>query len=1046
MVKTRLVYLFVTLLLMLVANSAWAASISGTVTNATGKSGRIYLTVHTPDGASTGLGTSIASAGTFTINGVPSGPHEVWAFVDTQGTAIQHANDPRGKSAQVTVPATGNVAAASFAVATPTAVPAQAPSAVVYSGSGVNFVKWLVPLGTSGFPVADKYTVSWSTSSTGVPVAGTREVRSGEEDYFVHAGVSTLYYRITAVAGTGSASSGWIQGIVGTGAGSVTGKVLFPGLTPTGPLYVALVNEFATPPVIRAARVANPVSGGSYTVSGVPAGTYNILPFLDLNDNGSYDIGDIGLVDTNDYNPTVTVASVQATAPDLSLDNANASTIITTGHGKSPTWEWFNLVLSAQSMKKQVVNVQIVSGPQLTEKVDLGLAGDHFRTRIGMSRQSVGDSYQVALTYSDNSTETVTESVTGVLDGFITPVAPVGYVPFNAAPTLSWTAPSPAPARYIYSVWMNRADGTGVWTAWGLQSSQTSIVYGSQGTDELPLVNGTTYHWILNVTDQNGNMTARESIFTPTSAPTLSGFSPAGGVAGTTVTLTGVNFSTNPASHAVLFNTTPATVTAATSSSITVTVPPGATRGPIHLTTGGTPAQTSTEDFIVAAPINIRGVVRSSANAALAGVRVEVDENPSLFTTTAADGSFTLQPLFPTQTVTLKMSRSGYVPTYSTEYVMAGSMDLTPYPHHLYTQVELAAWGVTPASGVIVGHLRNTGVTPYIPVPGATVTTTSTLATPYTARYYNGTVLGGTASYTNGMFVVPNVRDFDSVGVRGFKLAWTFGITDFKVRANCVTEGGVIGSTTPPSMGTFVPTAGPVGTIVTIDGTFFSPVPAENLVRFNNNVAATVTAATPTRLTVTVPAAASTGPISVTTAGVTSTLYLIFTRQYAVTASVTGSAAGTITSIPAGISCRTASCTGLFDQGTAVKLIPTADLGSSLSGWTGACTGTGTCSFTMTADRSAAAAFVVGQQYIRNGTSYYAQLQSAFDMAASGQTIQAQAQLFTSPPCLFNSPARQVKLVGGYDATFQTNPGFSILEGRLNVQEGTLRVEHLKVR
>lgn len=118
MVKTRQVYLRVTLFVMLVTNCAWAASISGNVTNGTGKSGRIYLTVHNPDGGSTGLGTSIASAGSFSISGVPSGPHYVWAFVDTQGTAIQHANDPRGQSATITVPTTGNVAAASFAVPT----------------------------------------------------------------------------------------------------------------------------------------------------------------------------------------------------------------------------------------------------------------------------------------------------------------------------------------------------------------------------------------------------------------------------------------------------------------------------------------------------------------------------------------------------------------------------------------------------------------------------------------------------------------------------------------------------------------------------------------------------------------------------------------------------------------------------------------------------------------------------------------------------------------------------------------------------------------
>lgn len=1044
MVKTRQVYLFVTLLVMLVANSAWAASISGTVTNSTGKSGRIYLTVHTPDGGSTGLGTSIAAAGSFSISGVPSGPHQVWAFVDTQGTAIQHANDPRGQSATVAVPTTGNVAAASFAVTNPTAVPAQIPSAVVYSGSGVNFFKWQGALSTSGFPVADRYTVSWSTSETGATIAGTREVHSGEEDYFVHAGVPTLYYRITAWVGTTSVSSGWIQGISGTGAGSVTGRVFFPGLTATGPLYVALVNEFVSPPVIRATRVASPVTGGSYTVTGVPAGTYNILPFLDLNGNGSYDIGDIGLVDTNDFNPTVTVAASLVTAPELTLDNADVSTIITTGHGKSATWEWFNLVLSAQSMKKQAVKVQIVSGPQLTEPVDLGLTGDHFRTRIGMSRQSVGDAYLLELTYADNSTERVTELVTGVLDGFITPVAPVGYVPFSATPTLSWTAPSPAPARYIYSVWMNNAGGSAVWGAWGLQSNRTSIQYGSQGSAAQPLVNGTTYHWILNVTDQNGNMTARDSNFTPSSAPELSGFSPAGGVVGTTVTLTGINFSTNLAAHAVLFNTTPATVTAATSSSLTVQVPSGATTGTIKLTTGGR-TLISEKTFIVGTPINIRGVVRTSANAAIAGVRVELADNPDVFTTTSATGAFTLQPLFVGQNVTLKMSSDGYLPTYSARIQLPGSVDLTAYPYHLYTQAQINAWGIAPGRGVIVGRLQNTGVTPSIPVPNALVNTTTVLnGTPYPASYYNGTALGGTATQSNGMFLVLNVRDFDFVEATGVKTAWIFGYTGFNVRANSVSEGTVTGSTLPPSVTSFTPLRGASGATVNITGTNFSLVPAENVVRFTGvGATATVTAATRTQLSVTVPPAATTGTISVTTAGNTAVSSVEFVRRQTLTASVTGS--GTVTSVPAGLACTTANCTALFDHGTAVDLIATAGAGGTLSAWSGACTGTGPCTLAMTTGRSVGAAFS-GQQYIKNGANYYSLLQDAFDNCTTGQSIQAQDRVFTATAWQFNKPGAQVRFNGGYNATFETNGGFTILEGRLNLQEGTLLVENIKVR
>ncbi|MCU0420692.1 MAG: FG-GAP-like repeat-containing protein [Cyclobacteriaceae bacterium] len=80
-----------------------------------------------------------------------------------------------------------------------------------------------------------------------------------------------------------------------------------------------------------------------------------------------------------------------------------------------------------------------------------------------------------------------------------------------------------------------------------------------------------------------------------------------------------------------------------------------------------------------------------------------------------------------------------------------------------------------------------------------------------------------------------------------------------------------------PTLASFVPIAGPVGTSVTITGTNFSLVPAENVVRFFNNRTATVTASTATTLTVTVPTGATTGRISVTTNCVTVTSATDFT-------------------------------------------------------------------------------------------------------------------------------------------------------------------------
>ncbi len=82
------------------------------------------------------------------------------------------------------------------------------------------------------------------------------------------------------------------------------------------------------------------------------------------------------------------------------------------------------------------------------------------------------------------------------------------------------------------------------------------------------------------------------------SAPTITSFTPTSGPVGTTVTITGTNFSTAPANNTVTFNGTTAVVTASTATSITTTVPTGAATGKISVTVGGNIA-TSANDFTV---------------------------------------------------------------------------------------------------------------------------------------------------------------------------------------------------------------------------------------------------------------------------------------------------------------------------------------------------------------------------------------------------------------------------------------------------------------
>jgi uncharacterized protein (DUF2141 family) len=77
------------------------------------------------------------------------------------------------------------------------------------------------------------------------------------------------------------------------------------------------------------------------------------------------------------------------------------------------------------------------------------------------------------------------------------------------------------------------------------------------------------------------------------------------------------------------------------------------------------------------------------------------------------------------------------------------------------------------------------------------------------------------------------------------------------------------------------------------------------------------------------------------------------------TVSKGGQGAGTVTSSPAGIDCGSA-CSASFSSGAVVTLTASPGTGSIFTGWSGACTGTATCTVTMTAAQSVMASFGTG--------------------------------------------------------------------------------------
>lgn len=69
---------------------------------------------------------------------------------------------------------------------------------------------------------------------------------------------------------------------------------------------------------------------------------------------------------------------------------------------------------------------------------------------------------------------------------------------------------------------------------------------------------------------------------------------------------------------------------------------------------------------------------------------------------------------------------------------------------------------------------------------------------------------------------------------------------------------------------------------------------------------------------------------------------------------LSGTGTGSVVSVPAGINCPTSACTASFGSGTSVSLQATPGPGSVFTAWTGACTGTSTCTVTLSGNQPAA--------------------------------------------------------------------------------------------
>lgn len=351
----------------------------------------------------------------------------------------------------------------------------------------------------------------------------------------------------------------------------------------------------------------------------------------------------------------------------------------------------------------------------------------------------------------------------------------------------------------------------------------------------------------ITVTVTPGEQTELADISLETTPPVLTSLTPNTGVSGSSVTITGENFHATATNNTVKFGNTSAVVTAASATSLTVTVPDGLALGaqPISVAKGSGPATTGLSYTVVKPTL-------TSLSQSAGEIGSTITLTGTYFNPTAADN-------------TVKFGNVT-VPSGDISVNGAGTEMTVVVPAGIYGSVPVTVTNLqSPPSDA-----QNYAVTPTITglssSTGSSGNTLTITGTGFDTTSTNNTVKLGThtlssvsaQSTTSLQVTVPNV---------------SAGEANVTVQVGTQTSANVTAADFDivPYLATLTSAAEQDGKAVlireetlTLSGTNFDPTPANNVVKFGS-ISATPSAASLTELTVTVPGGVDTaGDLSVT--------------------------------------------------------------------------------------------------------------------------------------------------------------------------------------
>ncbi|SJZ88753.1 hypothetical protein SAMN02745119_01911 [Trichlorobacter thiogenes] len=1080
------------IILMGLTSLCQAASISGTVSNLTGKTGRIYIKATPTDwGGDWSYGISIPAAGSYTISGLPDSfnggyspaTYTLSAFVDTQGNGAQHANDP---TVTLGSPVTIGSSTANLTLATPTpAVAPQANEIIAYQGNGGNTVLWKPYETDSSLPIADKYVVSWNTSESDSG-ASTREVPSGPNSYlFFHNGGGTnLYYKVTAYVGATPASTGWVPVTTRTGGVTVSGAVTLSGVGTSKPLVVLLKQEVPGQyPVFYSTIIPTPSTSGanSYSISNVPAGTYTFFAFLDVNGDGIHGPGDL------DYRPgiyaseevVVGASNTAGISPTITQRNAYA-TIRTNNWTSDGSTTNKNLGFTVEGQARQPVNVY-VSGGGLQDNTPVGIDDEgEFRIWPGLSGviPETGNQYTYTVQYSDSTSDTFPVTVGTFLTSFAGNLSPTGTIPYtNGIPTFSWSAPASPPSPYHYYLWLSGADA--YWNTDDLPSTQTSILYNADGgASRTTLTAGVPYYWTLTVSDRYGNQAAYQTSFTMSGSAstisftgkTVSPFS--GNLSGVRIELDGdaSKYTTSGSDGSFTLSNLPASTTFRLKTTLSGYLPVYTQyfNSSTSLDLSGSPynlftqsqlstyfSQTSGKGVIIA------GFMDSTTGSSLTDVTVTVPG----YTPQYSNGLAMIFNVSPNTPVTITPSKTGYTFSQQTFSVPADSV------------LEAGIFGSPVPTSVSFTSKTVIAGTNGTPLPGVTITQVDPNSN--NASTGNSTQSGSDGSFTltnlpistqfrllmtypsGGYLPVYSQRFNSSSNINynnyNYFLVPVGSITSLQSGKGVIFARLIDSSTGSALSGaTAVATAGYTVQYRNVAAGDWSGTATDTSgqLRIVNVPPNTNISLAPVKSGYTFSSAPYTLAVLAADSVFETNLFASPGTTYTLGVQRSGSGSGTIQIQANGLpvpTCSETSCSysGL-PAGLSIQLTAVPASGSSFITWSNCGSSTSVCSFTLTSDTlGVTATFGLQPFKIEDTTTYYNSLFDAFTYAAPDKKIRGQKS-YEAPATAFNRSISTDLLTfkGGYDDSFSDSRGptdFSTV-GPLTIQSGSLVLDQIIIK